>query len=30
LVEASCSAEAVARTPQRTAVFTKGKIVYQI
>lgn len=30
LVEASCSAEAVARTPQRTAVFTKGKLVYQI
>jgi len=30
LVEASCSAEAVARTPLRSAVFNKGKIVYQI
>lgn len=30
LVEASCSAEAVARTPQRSAVFNNGKLVYQI
>lgn len=30
LVEASCSAEAVARTPQRSAVFNRGKLVYQI
>lgn len=28
LVKASCSAEAVARTPQREAVFNKGKIVF--
>lgn len=30
LVEASCSAEAVARTPVREAVFNRGKLVYFI
>ncbi len=29
LVDASCSAEAVARTPQREAVFNRGKLVYR-
>lgn len=30
LVEASCSAEVVARTPQRKALFNRGKLIYSV
>ena len=30
VVDASCSAEAVARTPERIAVFNRGKLVYTV